>query len=173
MLEPVTFKMPEDMLRMAALIAREQDITVGQLLRELLRSEISRLQNARPPNRADEQLIAPLRARLAAPFAAATSWADLQARLAAQDFELRAAGGGLALHRKSSTDRLCKASELGFSYSRLIERFRAGFPGHAHTWVAQRVLSRSPGESDGEALIDTEDDFAMDQRIPPNRHLSG
>ncbi|WP_136439627.1 hypothetical protein [Pacificoceanicola onchidii] len=154
-MEQVYFQLPHDMLVVAAQMARERDITVGQLVRNLLASEISRRKNARPPNRADEQLVAPLRARLAPVIAEAQGWDTLQSRLAAMNFEFRAAGGGLALHRLNG-ERLCKASELGFSYSRLIERFRAPFPGHSHTWVAERILSRQNDEADL-MVIDTAD----------------
>ena len=142
MMETVNFKIPYDMLRVAAQIAREDDVTIGQLLRDLLTKEISRRKNARPPNRADEQLVAPLRARLAPDFAGASNWVELEKRLKAKGFELRPAGGGLALFRLPSGDRVCKASELGFSYSKLIERFSAGFPGHAHTWVEHRMMTK-------------------------------
>ena len=64
----------------------------------------------------------------------------LEENLESLGFEFRPAGGGLALHRIEDGERLCKASELGFSYSRLIERFGEGLPGHAHTWIAERVL---------------------------------
>lgn len=133
-------KMPQEMLRAVAGLAKARDVTVGQLIRDLLAREISRACNARPPIRADERLVAPLRARLAAALAGARDWQDLQARLMAKGYALRAAGGGLALHDRPGDRRLCKASELGFSYSRLMRRFNAPFPGHAHTWLAARML---------------------------------
>lgn len=147
-METVTLKLPVDLMREAWLIAKDRDITLGQLTRDLLSKEISRHKNARPPIRADERLVAPLRARLAADFAHATGWADLDRRLSDKGYVLRAAGGGLALHRRSSGDRLCKASELGFGYSRLVERFRAAFPGHSHTWIAERVLNQADTDVD-------------------------
>ncbi|WP_083499835.1 hypothetical protein [Tropicibacter naphthalenivorans] len=148
MLEDVHFKIDFDMLVVANQIAREKDISVGQLLRNLLSAEISRRKNARPPNRADEQLLAPLRARLAPIFAAANDWNQLENDLRNVGFAIRPAGGGLALHRHPSGERLCKASELGFSYSRLVERYQSGFPGHAHTWIAERFAS-SPHKCEG------------------------
>lgn len=128
-------------------IARDRDITLGQLIRDLLNAEISRHKNARPPNRADEQLVAPLRARLAPLISASRSWKMLEDNLASLGFEFRPAGGGLALYRISDGERLCKASELGFGYSRLVERFGEALPGHAHTWVAQRVLSENADDA--------------------------
>ncbi|MCL3881012.1 relaxase/mobilization nuclease domain-containing protein [Marivita sp. GX14005] len=138
----VHFKIPEEMLRVGAMLAREDDISLGQLLRNLLAKEISRRKNARPPNRADELLIAPLRARLAPEFANATGWESLRHRLKECGYELRPAGGGLALFTYPEGSRVCKGSELGFSYSKLVERFEAGFPGHTHTWIAERFAQR-------------------------------
>ncbi|WP_411224270.1 hypothetical protein [Marivita sp. S2033] len=141
-MERVQFKISQDLLRVGALIAREEDITMGQLLRSLLAKEISRRKNARPPNRADELLIAPLRARLAPEFANATHWDSLQNRLKECGYELRPAGGGLALYTHPEGKRVCKGSELGFSYSKLVERYKAGFPGHSHTWIEERFARR-------------------------------
>lgn len=140
-MERMHLKLSIEMLHAAAAIARERDVTLGQMVRDLLAREISRHQKARPPVRADEQLVAPLRARLASDLASSTNWEDLDQRLKKKGYVLRAAGGGLALHRWPQDTRLCKASELGFSYSRLMRRFAAPFPGHAHTWLAGKLLS--------------------------------
>lgn len=139
--ENVTFSMPPEMRGELLRIARQDDVSPGQVLRALLNKEISRRRRARPPVRADERLLAPLRARLAGDLAAAAGWDDLRTRIRGAGFDLREAGGGLAVHRWPTGERLCKASELGFSYGRLMRRFRAPFPGHAHTWLAQRLLS--------------------------------
>lgn len=61
-------------LREAAInLAVEQDISLGQLVRIALTKEIARANNAKPPVRADERLLAPLRARLAHDLAHATN----------------------------------------------------------------------------------------------------
>ena len=59
-------------------------------------------------------------------------------RLAHKGFLLAESGGGLILKRQSG-ERLCKASELGYSYSRLLARFDTAFPGHAHDARLRRV----------------------------------
>ena len=64
---------------------------------------------------------------------------------------LRAAGGGLALHDRSGDRRMCKASELGFSYSRLMRRFGAPFPSHSHTWLVGRTLGTANMQLDRDA----------------------
>jgi hypothetical protein len=139
-------KLPPDMLRVVDDLARRRDVTAGQIVRQMIADGIRyETQRAKTPVRADEQLLAPLRARLARDLAHAGSWRDLQTRLRAQGVEFRPAGGGLTLHRFPGGDRLCKASELGYSYARLVQRFRAGFPGHAHSWVADRILTQKGG----------------------------
>ena len=139
-MERVDMKMHREMLQQASKIARARDVTLGQMIRNLLAREISRTTHARPPVRADERLVAPLRARLATDLAEAHGWEDLQQRLGQKGYALRAAGGGLALHRIAGDQRICKASELGFSYSRLMRRFCAPLPGHSHKWLFDRMM---------------------------------
>ncbi|MFA8386707.1 MAG: hypothetical protein ACEPO2_13870 [Pelagibaca sp.] len=88
--------------------------------------------------RPDEQLIAPLRALLADDFAYATTWGDLQARLRIKGYALREAGAGLALVVLPENRCVAKASDLGYSYSRLMRRLKAPFPGHAHSYLFSR-----------------------------------
>ena len=152
----VTIVLPAEMRRAATVLARERDITLGQLVRDVLAAEIGRRHRARPPVRADERLVAPLRARLAGDLAHAVDWQDLQRRLAAKGYALREAGGGLALHEWPGGRRLCKASELGFSYSRLMRRLGRPFPGHAHVGLAGRVLAPhapDPGIGDDDVIL--------------------
>lgn len=153
-MESVTLKLHQEMRRQTATIARERDITVGQLMRNLIADKINRHRKARPPVRADEQLIAPLRAHLAPDLAEAPTWEDLQNRLKSRGYILRVAGGGLALHEHPSDVRICKASELGFSYSKIMHRLRAPFPGHPHHWVFERSQSSNLKEpvTDGDDL---------------------
>ena len=142
----------DDLHHAARALADRRDISMGQLVRDLLAREITRARNAKPPVRADERLLAPLRARLADDLAHAQDWSDLDRRLNARGYALRAAGGGLALHAHPGGRRLCKASELGFSYARLMRRFNAPFPGHSHTWLAERMLAPAPPDDDCEVI---------------------
>jgi hypothetical protein len=64
----------------------------------------------------------------------------------------------LALHRHPSGIRVCKVSELGYGYSKLIERFRTAFPGHTHTWIAERFgASSTTTIEDDLTVLDEED----------------
>jgi hypothetical protein len=120
-------------------IASDDDVSVGQIIRDAVNRDIRRRAEAKTPVRADERLVAPLRALLADDFAYARTWAELQARLGAKGYRLAEAGGGLILQARDSGDRICKASELGYSYSALLRRFDCVFPGHAHSAPLRRV----------------------------------
>ncbi|RMD90915.1 MAG: hypothetical protein D6811_09895 [Alphaproteobacteria bacterium] len=141
--EQVSFRLTREMRAALERMAAEEDVSPGQILRRLIDREIARRARVKPPVRADERLLAPLRARLADDLAHAPDWPDLQARLRAKGCELREAGGGLALYSRPGGVRLCKASELGFSYSALMRRLGAPFPGHAHRGLAARMLGQS------------------------------
>ncbi|MHA7850684.1 hypothetical protein [Roseovarius sp.] len=154
MLERIEMKMHVDMLRAASALARQRDVTVGQLVRDLLAREITRA-HARPPIRADERLVAPLRARLEDDLAHAAGWEDLQARLQAKGYVLRASGGGLALHDWPGDRRICKASELGFSYARLMRRFGAPFPDHPHSHLIARHITQAGSAPHPQARTET------------------
>ncbi|MEL7117776.1 MAG: hypothetical protein AAGP08_19715, partial [Pseudomonadota bacterium] len=143
----VTFKLPDVQLQALRRIAERDDVSVGQVLRNAISNEVRRAtRNAKTPNRADEQLLAPLRALLASDFAEARTWHDLAGRLKDKGYELREAGGGLALHTAPEGHRLCKASELGHAYGALLKRFRAPFPGHSHAHLVQRYLGTDQDE---------------------------
>ena len=152
----ITIKMPEAMYDATRRLALESDISVGQFVRHAVSDEIKRCtRNAKTPNRADERLLAPLRALLAADFGLSKSWEELQSRLNRKGYILREAGGGLALHSYPEGDRLCKASELGHAYRALMQQFGQPFPGHSHRHLVKRVLKREqPDDVDTFDLIE-------------------
>jgi hypothetical protein len=123
-------------------LAAEDDVSVGQIIRDAINRDIRRRAEAKTPVRADERLVAPLRALLADDFAYAVGWGDLQSRLAAKGYRLAESGGGLILLAQDSGTRICKASELGYSYSALLRRFDSVFPGHSHTAPLRRIRGR-------------------------------
>ncbi len=154
----ITVKLPEPLIAAALRMAGERDVSLGQVIRAALAGEIQRAgRNATPPNRAEEQLLAPLRVLLAADFAEAGSWQELDQRLRDKGYALREAGGGLALHSHPDGARMCKASELGHSYSALMRRFAAPFPHHRHRHLADRLLGPAWQE---------EEDFDVIERSP-------
>lgn len=137
----VHFRLPDPMFKAAESLAKEADISVGQLVRTALEAEIKRRSSpAKTPNRADEQLLASLRRLLARDLAIADSWGELARRLAEKGYEFREAGGGLALHSLCEGQRLCKRSELGYAYRDFMRRFKMPFPGHSQRKLAEQVL---------------------------------
>lgn len=121
-------------------IADAEHSTIPRIMRDAIRRDLFRRTRAKKAVRPDEQLIAPLRALLAEDLAHATGWTDLQARLRRKGYELREAGAGLALIHLAGNRRVAKASDLGYSYSRLMRRFRAPFPGHSHSYLFDRDI---------------------------------
>ncbi|SIS85305.1 hypothetical protein SAMN05421759_104312 [Roseivivax lentus] len=156
--------LPPDLRRATEQAARAADISPGDLIRRALAADLRRRAcPAKTPNRADEQLLGPLRVLLARDFAAARSWDELTARLRAKGYALHEAGGGLALHSHPEGLRLCKASELGHSCGALMRRYGAPFPGHAHHHLAARLLDTQtppPRMWDGGGDAD-DDDFQV------------
>ena len=120
-------------------IASDDDVSVGQIIRDAVNRDIRRRAEAKTPVRADERPVAPLRALLAGDFAYARNWGDLQSRLSDKGYRLAESGGGLILQARATGDRICKASELGYSYSALLRRFDCVFPGHAHSAPLRRI----------------------------------
>lgn len=136
-----TLSVTVDPATLAALrnIAAIERTDVAALVCDAIRRDLYRRNRAKRAVRPDERLVAPLRALLADDLAYSTGWRDLQQRLQAKGYSLREAGGGLALVRLPSGERVAKASDLGYSYSRLMRRFNAPFPGHGHRYLFHRL----------------------------------
>lgn len=126
----ITLTLHESLLRAARDVAALREITIQQLLKNALSDELARHhRTAKSPVRADERLIAMLRAKCATDFACAVTWIDLINRLLNKGIMLREAGGGLALFSAPSGARLCKASDMGYSLNTLGRRFGTPYPG--------------------------------------------
>ena len=135
----VTLKLPKPVLDALILAADQDDVSVGQIIREAIDRDLRRRVAAKTPVRADERLVAPLRALLAVDFAYASSWDDLAQRLHGKGYTLAESGGGLILLDQATGQRICKGSELGYGYAQLLRKFNAPFPNHRHTWLLGRV----------------------------------
>lgn len=138
-MQTVTLKLPAVMLQAAQKLAQQNDVTVGQIVRDLLQREMRDTHRAKTSDKTDEHLLASLQTLLASDMAAAKTWYDLAQRLKEHGYDLRPAGGGLTLNRRACGTRMCKASELGFAYGTLVRRFGAGMPGHPHGEMPGRI----------------------------------
>lgn len=138
-METVSLRLAPEMIAALEQIARQEDVTLGGLVRDAVKRDLYRRSRAKTARRADERLVAPLRALLADDLAYATGWSNLQDRLGGKGYRFQEAGGGLALHDLAGK-RICKGSDLGYSYSKLMRRFGAPFPGHTHHYLYRKSL---------------------------------
>lgn len=138
-MESVTFKLPVDVVSRLEQIARDEDVSVGQIIRLAVERDFHRREGFKSHPRSPEYLLAPIREKVRAEFLEASGWGDLKARLIAKGYSLREAGGGLALHDAITGRFLCRTSEIGFGYPTLMRQFAGPFPGHSHTWLIDRI----------------------------------
>lgn len=136
----VMFSLPETTLDALRKIAGDEDIAIEHVLQGAIRRDLFRRSRAKKAVRTDSLPVAPLRALLADDFAFSKTWDDLQKRLRAKGYILREAGAGLALHKQPCGTRVCKASDLGNSYARLMRRFLTPFPNHSHRYLPEKIL---------------------------------
>lgn len=139
-MEWVDVKLQSELADAARMLARERDVTVSQLLRELVKREIDMTRRINSIRSAEERSVEGLKSRLMPDFMASRTWPDLKTRLKNRGYCLVASSGGLALHDRETGKRICKSSEIGFGYSKLIRKMGAPFPGHPHAWLDDRVL---------------------------------
>jgi len=142
-LETIPVKLSRTALSVLKDIARAEDQSVGFLIRDAVSRDLRRRQKAKTPVRADERLVAPLRALLADDFAYSGGWRELRDRLRQKGYDLQEAGGGLILIDARNGARMCKASELGYAYSKLLQRFDAPYPGHKHNWMLEQIRAEA------------------------------
>jgi hypothetical protein len=139
--EQITVSVQNYRLQALREVAEREDVSVGQVIRDAIDRDLRRREKAKRDGRTDEALVAPLRSLLADELAFAQDWQDLQTKLAAKGYALQEAGGGLILVSLPSRERLCKASELGYSHTRLARRFGTPFPNHANAPQIRRQIA--------------------------------
>ncbi len=122
-MESVTLKLPRELLSGAQRVATARDVTIGHMVRQLLKREVERQMQAGAVGCVDGRLLTALQALLARDFEKASDWTDLTERLRMHGYELRAAEGGLVLFKSSCGTLVCRASEIGFADDTLSERF--------------------------------------------------
>lgn len=152
-LESVTLKLPRELLSGAQRVATARDVTIGHMVRVLLKREVDRQLSTKRDGGTDERLLAALQALLARDMADATDWDDLATRLRPHGYVLRPSGGGVVLFKISCGTRVCKGSELGFAYGTLTERFGAPMPGHPHQMSHRGIMPAGQIDPTRQALI--------------------
>lgn len=139
-MEKITIEFSLSQITLDALhqIAMDEGVGVDHVLNSAIRRDLFR-RSGKTVVPTKEQRVAPLRGLLADDFAFAQGWTDLQNRLRTKGYSLREDGAGLALHKTACGTRMCKASELGNSYARLMRRFLTPFPSHSHGFQPQKI----------------------------------
>lgn len=132
-------KLPAPTLEALSRIAKQDNISIEQVLRDAVNRDLDRREEVKKPVRIDKRHISPLRALLADDFAFSKNWKELQSRLSSKGYILREAGEGLHLHKKNG-DRICESSELGYGYASLMRRFQHPFSCHNRIWMSDRML---------------------------------
>lgn len=126
----MTLRLPRALLADAQRLATARGMTVGEMVRRYLKSEVNK-----PPETKEQSAV-----RLTVPlFEAAKNWTDLVDLLQKAGFTLKPHGTGLALYDAASDRYVCNASKTGFKYRKLVRRYKAKMPGHAHgdKWLKQ------------------------------------
>lgn len=142
-MDQVTFKLPLDVIARLERIAHDEDVSVGQVIREAVERDFHRREVFAAQPRTPPPLLRPIRDATQEAFLKADGWRDLRTRLVEAGYTLREAGGGLALHDAITGRFLCRSSEIGFGYPALMRRFGAPFPGHSKTPVLNRISAAS------------------------------
>lgn len=128
-------------------IALNEGSSVAALIRDAVKRDLFRRSRAKKTEGPDERLIAPLRSLLADDFAYAQNWHDLHMRLRIKGYDLRESGGGVALYDRLTGAKLCKGSDIGYSLSRLSQRF-GHFRSSHHAPIAAAPVAGAGGRTD-------------------------
>lgn len=139
-LESVSLKLPRDLLSDAQRVATARDVTVGHLVRQLLKREVDRQLAGEGTHTTDARLLAALRALLSRDVAEAHCWDNLAERLRPHGYGMRPSGGGLELFKTSCGSRICEGSEIGFAYVDLVKRFGAAMPEYLNSTTQLGVM---------------------------------
>ncbi|WP_298859304.1 hypothetical protein [uncultured Sulfitobacter sp.] len=131
-LESVTLKLPRELLSGAQRVATARDVSIGHMVRQLLKREVDRQLGTSREGGPDKRLLTALKALLARDMEEASDWSDLADRLRLHGYELREVRGGIILRKSSCGTHVCKAAEIGFSEAILAKRFGAPMPRPAH-----------------------------------------
>lgn len=131
-MESVTLKLPRELLSGAQRVATSRDVTIGHMVRQLLKREVARQLIEQRGGEVDARLIVALQALIGRDIAKAESWDDLAERLRPHGYDLRLVGQDLIVYKTSCDTRVCEVSELGFNYAALALRLGGQFAGHLH-----------------------------------------
>ena len=157
-MEWIDVKLQPDLADAARALAAWRDVTVSQLVRDLVRREVDLTALVAPPEPSASHPFAALRARFLSDFTKARNWQDLNAKVQSKGHCLVAANGGLILRHTMTGRRVCVIALLGFSYDALMELMGGPFPRRARRAPQRKPnqMNRAPSKP---ILVDQSDDF--------------
>lgn len=139
-LESVTLKLPRELLSGAQRVATAQEVTIGHMVRQLLKREVDRQLSSKDTATVSDGLVSAVQTLLAGDVTDASDWDDLSERLRPHGYVFRLNEGGLVLFKTSCGTRICRGSELGFSYASLVKRFGQQMPEPSCTSAVKSVM---------------------------------
>jgi hypothetical protein len=158
--EKVEVRLPSHIKTQLTNLAVDLDITLGQLMRLAVKALLDEYDQSSSDDNDEEttnsvskqnvkvRRVEECRVVIAEMLKTASSWSHAQTILKSYGLEYFERGGGLAVRWFEDQEYICKASEAGPGYSKLISKFSAAFPGHSHTWLAERVLDEVTSTAD-------------------------
>lgn len=135
----VSLKLPDPILRKLQLLARKDDVSIGQIVREAIERELQRRSVPPPPD--PNENVVQAHEGLRAEMDAATGWHDLARRLRAHGCFVAEHKGDVVVKRFQNQEVVCRIVELGASYEALCARFKAPIPGPRQMPAQERVFA--------------------------------
>lgn len=154
-LESVTLKLPRELLSGAQRVATAREVTIGHMVRQLLKREVERQLASKDITMVSESLISAVQTLLARDIADASDWDDIAEQLRPHGYVFKLHEGGLVLYKISCGTRICTGSELGFSYASLVERFGVQMPSQAVAKTGNGVMPAGRLDSTRHELLST------------------
>ena len=129
MTQTLTLQIPTDMAEAISLIARSEDATPGEIIRDAIWRDMRRRAALKKAETLFDRAYDPVRNLLEPDFESALDWQHLQSRLQDKGYRLLQGRCDLIVHRTSG-ERICSLSEIGQNQSELALRFKAPFGAH-------------------------------------------
>lgn len=162
----IKVSLPGGLAESAQQIAEDNGVTLDAVIRAALRNLVERetgqvqapkakerVPRLKKKYRAPQVDLEKIATRMKRAVEVSSTWDELQHELRKDGLEVAPKGGGISIVRADTKTDVCKASQVGYAYAKLIKEFQAGMPGHSHDWLVKKVLGEAV---DDEPLIEDE-----------------
>ncbi len=126
MTHTLTLHVSGEMAEALSLVAKSEDATLGEIVRDAIRRDLQRRAIAKKTQGEQRRAFDPLRKLLQSDFERAQDWQHLQSRLMDKGYRLLQGHGDVMIHRASG-ELICRLSDLGQNQVALARRFQAPF----------------------------------------------